>query len=116
MLYLNFLDMKKKAKFGGVARFCTVTSTMKFGTWDTYASRASVRDDPRGCPFAIFDFRAFTGAWKKKVVDTPFYEHFFQAFKTYRSPALLEPNVWFWIVKQEKSAAVIQLYNPTMNL
>ena len=67
MLYLNFLDMKKKAKFGGVARFCTVTSTMKFGTLDTYASRASVRDDPRGCPFAIFDFRAFTGAWKKKL-------------------------------------------------
>ena len=73
MLYLNFLDRKKKAKFGGVARFCTVTSTMKFGTWDTHFSRASVRDDPRECPFAIFDFRAFPGAWKEEDGDTPFY-------------------------------------------
>ena len=48
MLYLNFLDMKKKTKFGGVVRFCTVTSTMKFGIWDTHASKASVRMTPEG--------------------------------------------------------------------
>ena len=73
-------------------------------------------NDPRGCPFAIFDFRAFPGAWKEEAGDTPFHEPFFKAFKTYRSPALLEPNVWLWIVKKEKSAAIVQLYISTMNL
>jgi len=93
-LYVNFIDRKKKAKFGGIARFCTVTSTMKFGTWDTHASRASMRNDPRGCPFAIFDFRSFPGAWKQNTSETPFYDSFFRAFKSYRSPTLFEPNVW----------------------
>ena len=115
-LYVNFLDRKKNAKFGGVARFCTVTSTMKFGTWDTHASRASVRDDPRGCPFAIFDFRSFPGAWKQDTSGTPFYEPFFKAFKSYRSPALFEPNVWLWIVEQEMSTSVVQLYTSMMDL
>ena len=87
-LYFNFLKRKKKAKFGGVARFCIVSSTMKFGTWDTHALRASERDDPRGCPFAIFDFCAFPKTWKEEVAGTFFYESFFKAFKTYRSPAL----------------------------
>ena len=31
-LYVNFLDRKKNAKFGGFVRFCTVTKGMKFGT------------------------------------------------------------------------------------
>ena len=31
-LYVYFLDRKKKAKFGGVTRFCTVTMALKFGT------------------------------------------------------------------------------------
>ena len=115
-LYFNFLKRKKKAKFGGVARFCIVSSTMKFGTWDTHALRASERDDPRGCPFAIFDFCAFPRAWKKKAARTFFYEYFFKAFKTYRSPALFEPNVWLWIVEQERSVSVVQLFNSTMNL
>jgi hypothetical protein len=89
---------------------------MKFGTWDTHASRASVRDDPRGCPFAIFDFRSFPGAWKQNTSETPFYDSFFRAFKSYRSPALFEPNVWLWIVEQEMSTSVVQLYTSTMNL
>jgi len=117
MLYLNFLDRKKKAKFGGVARFCTVgASNMVFGKWDTHDSRASVREDPRGCPFAIFDFRAFPGAWKQGTPEKPFYEPLLGAFKAFRSPALHEPNVWLWITEQEKSAVVVQLYNSEMKL
>ena len=89
---------------------------MKFRTWDTHASRASVRDDPRGCPFAIFDFRSFPGAWKQDTSGTPFYEPFFKTFKSYRSPALFEPNVWLWIVEQEMSTSVVQLYTSMMDL
>ena len=115
-LYKHFLDRKKNAKFEGVARFCAVTSQLKFGKWDTHASRATVRDDPRGCPFAIFDFRAFPNSWKQPPPGTPFYDSFLKAFKSFRSPALLEPNVWLWIVDQERSAAVVDLYNSTMDL
>jgi hypothetical protein len=115
-LYKHFLDRKKNAKFEGVARFCTVTSQLKFGKWDTHASRATVKDDPRGCPFAIFDFRAFPNSWKQPPPGTPFYDSFLKAFKSFRSPALLEPNVWLWIVDQERSAAVVDLYNSTMDL
>ena len=115
-LYVHFLDRKKKAKFGGVARFCTVTKAMKFGTWDSHASRASVRDDPRGCPFAIFDFRAIPGSWKQDAAGAPFYDPFFKAFKSYRSPALFEPHVWLWIVEQERSTSIVHLYTSTMDL
>ena len=71
VLYKTFLDRKKMATFGGVARFCPVTTAMKFGTWDSHASRASVRDNPRGCPFAIFDFRAILGAWRQMHLERP---------------------------------------------
>ena len=46
VLYKTFLVRKKRATFGGVARFCPVTTAMKFSTWDNHASRASMRDDP----------------------------------------------------------------------
>ena len=111
-----FKKIQKKTKLEGVARFCTVSSTIKFGTWDTHVLRASVRDDPRSCPFAILDFRAFPGAWKEEAAGTPFYEPFFKAFKTYRSHALFEPNVWLWIVEKERSVSIVQLFNSTTNL
>ena len=116
VLYSTFLERKKKATFGGVARFCTVTPAQKFGTWDTHASRASVRDDPRGCPFAIFDFRPIPGAWRQGAPGDAFYDPFLKAFKSYRSPAMFEPNVWLWIVEQDRASTVMDLYKSTMNL
>jgi len=115
MLYAHFLDRKRRATFGGVARFCTVNQQMKFGRWDSHASRAAVREDRRGSPFAILDFRCFPGAWKPAVGVTPFYEPFFGAFKAYRSPALFEPNVWLWVADQERSAAVVSLFHEKMS-
>ena len=115
-LYKHFLDRKQNAKFGGVARFCVVANDFKFGKWDTHASRANVRDDPRGCPFAIFDFRAFPNSWKQPPPGTPFYDSFLKAFKSFRSPALVEPHVWLWIVDQERSTSVVDLYNSTMDV
>ena len=32
VMYATFIERKKKATFGGVARFCFVTMAMKFGT------------------------------------------------------------------------------------
>ena len=114
-LYVHFLDRKKRATFGGVARLNTVDNKMIFGRWDSHASRATVREDRRGSPFAVFDFRTFPGAWKEPQGGRPFYEPFFGAFKAYRSPALFEPNVWLWIVEQEKSASIVALYHEKMS-
>ena len=111
LLYKHFLDRKKRATFGGIARFCTVDKNCKFGKWDSHPSRASVRVDRNGCPFAMLDFRGLPGAWKEAVPRKPFYEPFFGAFRAYRSPALFEPNVWLWVVDEEKSAAVVLLFH-----
>ena len=116
MLYLNFLDRKKKTKFGGVVRFCTVTSTyetwhMRYPRFESLCERwppmVSVRNIWFPCIHRILE---------KKGCRPSFLRAFFKAFKTYQSHALLEPNVWFWIIEQEKSVAVVQLYNSTMNL
>lgn len=118
LLYENFLDRKKRATFGGVARLNrveTVDKQFRFGRWDSHASRAVLRDDRLGCPFALFDFRGFPGAWKEPAAGTPFYEPFFSSFKAYRSPALYEPNVWLWIVEQSKCSAVVALYHEKMS-
>ncbi len=114
-LYRFFLDRKKRATFGGIARFCTVDQKCKIGRWDKHASRASVREDRSGCPFALLDFRQIPGAWKQPNEGQPFYEPFFAAFRAFRSPALFEPNVWLWIVDQEKSAAVVTLFHEKMS-
>lgn len=63
------------------------------------ASRAYVRDDPRRCHFAKYDFRTFPKAWKQEATGTPLYEPFFGAFKIYWSFVFLEPNIWLWMVK-----------------
>ena len=118
LLYQHFLDKKKRATFGGVARLNrvdTVDKQLKFGQWDNHASRAVVRDDRLGSPFAVLDFRSFPRAWKEPAVGTPFYDPFFGAFKAYCSSALFKPNVWLWIVEQEKSALVVALYHEKMS-
>ena len=111
LLYEHFLERKERATFGGVARFCTVDKNCKFGKWDSHASRASIREDRIGCPFALLDFRGLPGAWKESVPGKPFYEPFFGAFRAFRSPSLVEPNVWLWVVDEEKSAAVVSLFH-----
>jgi hypothetical protein len=45
-----------------------------------------------------------------------FNEYCVKTFKSFRSPALLEPNVWLWIVDQERSTSVVDLYNSTMDV
>lgn len=52
-------------------------------------------EDPRGPPFAILDFIGIPGAWKDVIVDNPFYEPFYAAFKKHRFFAILESNVWY---------------------
>jgi hypothetical protein len=116
IIYVFFLDRKKNVKFEGAARFCMVEpKTMRFSPYDDHASRATVREDPRGSPFAIFDFRGIPGAWKSGTADSPFYEPFYSAFKKHRSPAIREPHVWLWIVELEKTAQVIDLHNKTLS-
>ena len=75
-----------------------------------------MRDDPRGCPFAIFDFRAIPGAWKHNEPGDVFYEPFFKTFRSFRSHALFEPNVWLWICEQERATTILHLYKSTMDL
>ena len=115
VLYAFFLNRKKNVKFDGAARFCMVDpKTMFFSPYDDNSSRADVREDPRGPPFAIFDFRGIPGAWQTGSADSPFYEPFYSAFKKHRSPHLREANVWLWIVEPEKASQVINLYNKTL--
>lgn len=106
-MYLNFLDKKIKIKIRGIARFYTVTSAMKFRTWETHASKTSVRDDPQGCLFVIFDIHVLPGAWKQDAPRATFYDPFLETFKKFRSPAVFEPNVWLWIAKQERSSSIV---------
>ena len=115
VLYAFFLNRKKNLKFDGAARFCMVDQkTMFFSPYDDNSSRADVREDPRGPPFAIFDFRGIPGAWQAGSADSPFYEPFYAAFKKHRSPHLREANVWLWIVEPEKASQVMNLYNSTL--
>ena len=63
----------------------------------------------------MLDFCGLPGAWKESVPRKPFYEPFFGAFKAYRSPTFFEPNVWLWVVDEEKSAAVVSLFHEKFN-
>ena len=58
--YTSFLERKRNATFEGVAIFCVVTTGLErttFSKWNGTISRAKIREDRRGCPFAILDFR-----------------------------------------------------------
>ena len=111
--YVSFLERKKSAEFKGLARFCVVTAGMErttFSKCNDTISRAEVREDRRGCPFAILDFRDIPGSSKQHQPGDPFCNPFMSKFIDYKSPALREPNVWLWVAEQEKVPAVLELY------
>ena len=111
--YIQFLERKLRATFEGVARFCVVTTGLErvtFSKWDGTITRAEVREDRRGCPFALIDFRGIPGGSRQGGVDMPFYNPFISKFIEYKSPAIREPHVWLWIVEQEKLPVVVALY------
>lgn len=111
--YITFLERKKAAKFEGLARFCVVTTGLEritFSKWDGTTSRAEVREDRRGCPFAIMDFRSIPGSYRQPPPGQHFYTPFMNKFIDYKSPAMREPHVWLWVVEQEKVPAVLELY------
>ena len=115
--YISFLEKKRNATFEGVARFCVVTTGLErttFSKWDSSISRAEVREDRRGCPFAILDFRGIPGASRQGAKGVPFYNPFMAKFMEYKSPAMREPHVWLWIVEQEKLSVVTELYDETI--
>ena len=111
--YIIFLERKRTATFHGVARFCSVTTGVTnttFSMWDDSTSKMEVRQDRRGCPFALIDFRCIPGAGRKGIKGMPFYDPFIEKFMALKSPDIREPHVWLWIVDQEKLAAVTDLY------
>ena len=115
--YKQFLVRKRKATYEGVARFCVVTTGIErttFSKWDGTISRAEVREDRRGCPFALIDFRGIPGASRQGAKDMPFYNPFMTKFMEYKSPGMREPHVWLWIVEQEKLSVVTELYEETI--
>ena len=79
-----------------------------FSKWDDTISPAEVREDQRGCPFAILDFWGIPGISKQPMPENPFYSPFMSKFIDYRSPALGKPNAWLWVVEQEKVPAVLE--------
>ena len=116
-MYANFLERKRHARFEGVARFCEVTTGRErttFSMWDGMLTRQEVREDRRGCPFALIDFRGIPGAYRQGGVDMPFYEPFMTKFQEHKSPGMREPHVWLWIVEQEKLPVVTGLYDKTV--
>ena len=115
--YKMFLERKKAARFEGVARFCVVTSAVErvtFSKWNRTMSRSEVREDRRGCPFAIIDFRTLPGVNKTKPAGVAFYNPFMAKFQEFKSPAMREPRVWLWIVDAERLPAVVELYEATI--
>ena len=116
-MYAKFLERKRRTTFEGVARFCAVTTGRErttFSKWDGMLSRVEVRVDRRGCPFALIDFRGIPGAYRQGGKDMTFYDPFMTKFMEYKSPAMMEPHVWLWIVKQEKLTVVTKLYEKTV--
>ena len=115
--YVSFLERKRNATFEGVARFCVVTTGLErttFSKWDGTISRAEVREDRRGCPFAVIDFRGIPGAYKQGAQGEPFYNPFMAKFMDYKSPTMREPHVWLWIVETERLSVVTDLYENTI--
>ena len=112
--YINFLQRKRNAKFRGVARFCLVTTgvtSTTFSKWDDGTSKMELREDRRGCPLGIIDFRCIPGCTREGIKGMPFYEPFMAKFMIFKSPGIREPHVWLWIVDQEKMAAVTDFYD-----
>jgi len=94
-----------------------VTTGLKrttFSKWDDTITRAKVREDQRGCPFALIDFKGIPGASRQGAKDMPFYNPFMAQFMEYKLPSMREPHVWLWIVEQKKLFAVIELYEETV--
>ena len=85
-----------------------------FCKWDDILSRAEVREDRRGCLFALIDFRGIPGAYRQGGKDMPFYDPFMAKFMEYKLPAMREPHVWLWIVEQEKLSVITELYEKTV--
>ena len=81
-----------------------------FSKWDDTISRAEVREDRRGYPFTLINFRGIPGASRQGAKDMPFYNPFMAKFMEYKSPAIREPHIWLWIVEQEKLSVVTELY------
>jgi hypothetical protein len=86
-----------------------VTST-SFSKWDDGTSRMELREDRRGCPFGIIDFRCILGCTRQGIKGMPFYEPFMSKFVSFKSPDIREPHVWLWVVDHEKLAAVTDFY------
>ena len=115
--YVSFLERKRCATFEGVARFCVVTTGLErttFSKWDGTISRAEVREDRRGCPFAVIDFRGIPGAYKQGAQGEPFYNPFMAKFMDHKSPTMREPHIWLWIVETERLSVVTDLYENTI--
>ena len=115
--YMMFLERKKATRFEGVARYCVVTTGMErvtFSKWDWTISRSKVREDRRGCPFAIMDFQNMPGVNKSKSPGVAFYNPFMAKFQEFKSLAMREPHVWLWIVDTKRLSDVVELYKPTI--
>ena len=85
--YIFFLERKRNTKFEGLARFCMVTMGLErtmFFKWDNTISRAEMREDRRGCPFALIDFRRIPGASRQGAKGETFYNPFMAKFIEYK--------------------------------
>ena len=114
---IKFLARKKVVTFEGVARFCVVTTGLErttFSKWDDTTSRAKVREDRWGCPFALIDFRGILGVSRQGAKDMPFYNSFMMKFMEHKLRAMREPHVWLWKVEHEKLSVVTELYEETI--
>lgn len=66
--------------------------------------------DRRGSPFALINFRRILSASRQGVKGVPFHNLFMAKFMEYKFPAMREPRVWLWIVKQDKVSVITELY------
>lgn len=75
VMYIFFLDRTlKNANLDGVAMFCMVDpKTMIFNPYDYNVSKVTIREDPRGPPFAIIDFNGILRGWKFVSSKSSFY-------------------------------------------
>ena len=107
------MERKKNATFGGVARFCMMTTGLErttFSKWDDTFSRAEVKEDQRDCPFAVIDFKRISGASRHGAKGEPFYNPFMAKFMDYKSLAMGEPHIWLCIVEKKNLTVVTELY------
>lgn len=94
--YITFLDGNEMPHSMAWLWFCLVTigvPNTSFSKWDVSTSTVEVREDWRGCPFGLIDFKCIIGFTRQGIKGMPFYEPFMPKFMAFKLLDMRELHV-----------------------